>query len=119
MVTDLCLPVEIVAARTVREPDGLAMSSRNRYLQPDERARAATLYEQLCAVRDGVRAGRRDYDVLCAEASAALTRAGFVPDYVQVVDSRTLRAPGAHPAALVVAGAARLGRARLIDNVDV
>ena len=119
MVRDLNLPLEIVGAPTVREADGLAMSSRNRYLSPDERARAVAINRAVNAVA-GAAAGTRLGDAI-AEGRAALTQAGFGPiDYLEVRDAQTLRAwtPGSGRPGRVLA-AAWLGKTRLIDNVAV
>jgi pantoate--beta-alanine ligase len=110
MVRQLDLPVKIVAAETVREPDGLAMSSRNGYLSAAERAEAPRLHRAL----DEVRAGR----VSAAEASASLQAAGWKPDYLEVRRARDLSLPAVGERELVVLGAARLGATRLIDNLE-
>jgi pantoate--beta-alanine ligase len=119
MVSDLSIPVEIVGVPTQREEDGLAMSSRNRYLSTGERGRASTLYLQLCAVRDAVASGVRDYAALEERATAALDATGFRTEYVAVRETGSLRVPGERADSLVVLGAAWLGRTRLIDNVRV
>lgn len=114
---DLNLPVEVRAVPTVREADGLAMSSRNAYLSTEERARAPGLHQTLAGVRDAVRAGRRDFSALQAEAMQRLEREGFSPEYVSVRRAADLGEPAGLDEALVVLGAARLGKARLIDNL--
>jgi pantoate--beta-alanine ligase len=119
MVADLSMPVDIVAAPTCRDEDGLALSSRNQYLSPDERTRAPLLYRQLQAVRDAIAAGAGDYAAVERRAAAELEEAGFRPDYVAVRDAETLSTPGQRSGPLVVLAAAWLGRARLIDNVRV
>lgn len=120
MAADLNLPVGILGVPTVREPDGLALSSRNAYLAPEERARAPRLYATLQVAAEALRAGTPPAAAE-AEAEAALRAAGFVPDYVRVRRAADLLPPPADsPArALVVLAAARLGRARLIDNLAV
>ncbi|HWP94438.1 MAG TPA: pantoate--beta-alanine ligase [Gammaproteobacteria bacterium] len=120
MVADLNLPVEIVGAPTVREPDGLAMSSRNRYLTPEERARAPALYRTLREAVRMVQAGRPLKAVEDA-GLAALRAAGFRPDYFEVRRVEDLAPPtaGDTPEALIVLAAAWLGNARLIDNLRV
>jgi pantoate--beta-alanine ligase len=120
MIADLRLPVELRMGPTVREADGLALSSRNRYLDAAERARAPALHRALARVRDEVRAGARDFARLTREARAELERAGFVPDYVEIRRQEDLAPadPGRDEQRIVL-GAARLGRARLIDNVLV
>jgi pantoate--beta-alanine ligase len=118
VVTDLRLALEIVGVPTVREPDGLALSSRNRFIPDEERNRAARLFAALEAAARGLRHGAAA-DPILADAGAALTREGFVVDYFALVDGPTLTAlPAARPHARLVA-AARLGAVRLIDNLAV
>jgi pantoate--beta-alanine ligase len=111
MVADLCMPVEVVGAPIIREPDGLALSSRNRYLSVDERPRALALSRALHA---GVAAQDAGADAVVDAASAVLREAGLEWDYVTVAgpDLDGTRADG--PARLLLA--ARLGGTRLIDN---
>jgi pantoate--beta-alanine ligase len=118
MVADLCMPVTIIGAATVRESDGLAMSSRNQYLSAAERDIAPALYRQLQQARTRLLAGAADRDVE-TEGLAALTAAGFRPDYFAVRDARDLQQAGPHSQEWVVLVAARLGKARLIDNLCV
>lgn len=117
MAADLGMPIEIVGIDTVREPDGLALSSRNNYLSEGERRTAAGLYRTLGDVRERVRAGE---DVGHAEAHAlkALEAAGFRSDYVSVRRAADLEPPGAADRELVVLAAAWLGHTRLIDNIE-
>jgi len=117
VVEDLCMPVSIVGAPTGRESDGLAMSSRNRYLTPAERSIAPVLYARLVEARDAIRAGNRDYAALQADALQALRARGFRPDYFEVREAEGLEPARAESAELVVLAAAWLGRARLIDNL--
>ncbi|MEY2852909.1 MAG: hypothetical protein RL030_41 [Pseudomonadota bacterium] len=119
MTADLALPVEVVGAPTVRAPDGLAMSSRNRYLSAEERAVAPYLYGTLQSVSTRLKAGARDYSALEAWGTQALLERGFNPDYVSIRDARSLETPSADCVEAVVLAAARLGRARLIDNLRV
>jgi pantoate--beta-alanine ligase len=119
MVKDLCMPVEIVAAPTVRDADGLAMSSRNQYLSASERALAPTIYATLTAAAARLRTGDADLAAIERAGFGALERAGFRPDYFSVRDVADLSAPGPASKELVVLTAARLGKARLIDNVRV
>jgi pantoate--beta-alanine ligase len=100
----------------VREPDGLALSSRNQYLAPAERAVAPRLAAVLADVAAAVAAGRRDFGALEAEAVATLAAAGFRPDYVAIRRASDLGEPRPGDGPLVVLAAAWLGRARLIDN---
>jgi pantoate--beta-alanine ligase len=109
MVRQLALPIEIVAGETVREADGLAMSSRNAYLSARERAEAPRLYRVLREV-----AANRD----CEAAVRKLEMAGWKPDYVEIRRRSDLAPPQPEDRALVVLGAARLGTTRLIDNVE-
>ena len=119
MVTDLDIPVEIVGVPTVREDSGLALSSRNAYLSPDERKRAPLLYRTLCNARRDMENGRRDFRNLEDELVEGLRRVGFKPDYfsIRCVSNLTLAEPDDR--ALVVMTAAWLGKARLIDNIQV
>ena len=118
MVADLGIPVEIVGVDTVREPDGLALSSRNTYLSASERQSAPQLFETLCALRDRV----LRHGSLTKEAEEAamesLQSHGFRPDYVSVRRQSDLAVPQPEDRRLVVLAAAWLGRTRLIDNVE-
>ena len=115
--TDLCMPVEIVGVPTTREPDGLAMSSRNRYLKPEQRAVAPKIFAALDRARLAIESGSTDYAALETAGAESLQQAGFRPDYFAIRDARTLQPPDANSKDLVVLTAARIGRARLIDNV--
>jgi pantoate--beta-alanine ligase len=118
MVADLAFPNEIVACPTVREPDGLAVSSRNAYLSPDERRRATALYRALSAGRAAFEAGGRDPAAVEAAARDLLEDAtGVEPDYVALVDPVTFEPVKQTEPGQVLATAARVGRTRLIDNV--
>ena len=119
MVSDLCFPIEIVGAPTVREADGLALSSRNGYLSASERARAPLIYQLLSRIASAIRQGARDFRRLEAEAEAELKAAGFEPEYISVRQRETLEVAEAGDRALVVLAAARLGATRLIDNLEV
>lgn len=115
-VRDLNLPLEIIAAPTVRENDGVAMSSRNRYLSPEERGAAPTLHRVIAAVAKA--AGQGEEAGALVQGRQALEAAGFRVDYLEVRDAETLKAP--HPSrAKRVLVAAWLGKTRLIDNVAV
>jgi pantoate--beta-alanine ligase len=125
MIEDLRLPVAVRVGATYREPDGLAMSSRNRYLDGGQRASAPVLHATLAQLRDAVRggagAGDGEYAGLETKAREALTHAGLNPDYVEVRRAADLAKPtgGERPEDLVVLAAAWLGRARLIDNLRI
>ena len=118
LVRQFNLPIEILAADTLRESDGLAMSSRNGYLSASERIRAAQLQQALAGIADAVQVGERDFEALCAKARRHLNMAGWRVDYVAVRDATTLAAPTPDSTRLVVLGAAWLGSTRLIDNLD-
>lgn len=119
MTADLDIPVEIVGAPTVRSPDGLAMSSRNRYLTAAERELAPRIHATLREVARRIESGERDYAALSAWGEAQLSAAGMAPDYFEVRDAHSLLEPGPATDELVVLTAARLGKARLIDNLRV
>lgn len=117
MVRDLDLPIEIVGMPTVREPDGVAMSSRNRYLSPQDRAAAPIIHRLIVDVANHLKAGT-EIDRATSEASAVLENAGFKVDYVAVRDAETLAAwdpRSQRPPRVLVA--AWLGKTRLIDNL--
>ncbi len=120
MTADLDLPVAIIGCPTVREPDGLAMSSRNRYLTPDERGRALSLYRALSAAKSLVDAGERraapiEQEMARIIAAARPTRV----DYITVVDAETLQPVADLRAPVTVALAVRFGATRLIDNLTL
>lgn len=119
MTLDLCLPVEVIGYPTVREADGLAMSSRNRYLSADQRQLAPRIYQVLSEVQQRIEQGVRDIAALEQHGMQQLLAAGFKPDYFAVRDAVSLLTPTDDARHLVILTAARLGRARLIDNVQV
>jgi len=119
MGRQLNLPIEIVSGETVRESDGLALSSRNQYLTRDERTKAPRLYRTLERIRERLYAGRRDFPVLEAEGSQELDLDQWNTDYVAVRKQADLQSASAADRDLVVLAAATLGRTRLIDNVEV
>jgi pantoate--beta-alanine ligase len=119
MTEDLNIPVRIVGVATVRESDGLAMSSRNGYLTPEERARAPALYQALQQAAAAIRAGNRDFAAVEQRARGELEAAGLRPDYVSVRRAVDLAPAQADDAELVLLAAAFLGKARLIDNLEV
>lgn len=118
MVRQLALPIEIVAGATSRAEDGLALSSRNGYLDAAQRAEAVALVRELKNVAAELRRGRRDGAALEAAALRSLESRGWQPDYVAIRRRSDLGAP-APGEALVVLAAARLGSTRLIDNIEV
>jgi pantoate--beta-alanine ligase len=115
--TDLCMPMEIVGVPTLREADGLAMSSRNRYLSAEERKLSPLIYKELEQVRKAIEAGARDYLAMEKAGFESLQGAGFRPDYFSIRDSATLGDPLVATGEVVILTAARIGKARLIDNV--
>lgn len=119
MVRQLDLPVEIIAGETVRDADGLAMSSRNNYLSPTERAEAPRLSRTLALIRDRIAGGESEFAAVCASGMRELAAAGWQPDYVEVRRQRDLAPPSAQDRDLVVLAAARLGSTRLIDNLEI
>ena len=119
MVADLDLALEIVGVPTVREADGLALSSRNGYLSSAERALAPQLYAVLQALAQRWRNGERDYLHLEAEAKAQLAALGFRPDYLELRHATTLQRPNAEATEVRIFAAAWLGKARLIDNLGI
>ena len=116
MIEDLDWPIRLVPVPTVREPDGLALSSRNRFLSPAERTTAPTLYRVLLEVADGLRRGRPG---AVEDGISALAVQGFVPEYVAPVDGATMRPIPEVAAGVRLVAAARLGAVRLLDNVPV
>ena len=118
LVRQFNLPIDIVVGDTLREADGLAMSSRNAYLGASERIQAAALQRELAAIVAAVQAGERDYVALCATAGRHLKMAGWRVDYIALRDAATLQAPTPDSTRLVALGAAWLGTTRLIDNLD-
>ncbi len=118
LVEQFDLPLRIVAGETVREPDGLAMSSRNRYLSAGERVEAPRLHAELSALRTSVLAGEPNLEALCAQAMRRLADAGWTPDYISVRRSADFAPATAADTQRVVLGAARLGATRLIDNLE-
>jgi pantoate--beta-alanine ligase len=119
MTADLCLPIEIVGAPTMRESDGLAMSSRNQYLTDSERALAPRLYVELSRARGRLVSGDRSYTLIERDGAAALEAAGFSVDYFSIRRTNDLLSPEPADRDLVLLAAVRLGRARLIDNLRV
>jgi pantoate--beta-alanine ligase len=119
MARDLDLPVEVVGLPTVREKDGLALSSRNAYLSPQERAKAPALREALRLAQAALRRGRRPADAERAGLSHLRRDRAWKPQYLRVVDAETLEKPHPDTRRLAILAAARLGGTRLIDNLLV
>ena len=119
MAEDMSLPIKIITAETVREDDGLALSSRNNALSDEDRARAPELYLSLRAVGDELQNGRRNFEELEKVGRSRLVEAGFDVDYFAVRRALNLEPPNRDCDDLVVLGSARLGDLRLIDNIVV
>ncbi|MCW8126078.1 pantoate--beta-alanine ligase [Microbulbifer halophilus] len=119
MVEDLCIPVEIVGAPVHREPDGLAMSSRNSYISARERPRVAVLNQCLNWARDEIAGGRRDFPALEDEARQRIEQSGFRVDYFSICNSRDLQPAADDDHQITILGAMYTSAARLIDNVSL
>ena len=119
MVRQFSMPIEIILAETVRAGDGLALSSRNAYLSTEERAEAPRLHQTLAQARTEILSGKRDYPRIELESQAQLTQRGWLPDYIAIRRQSDLQLPREGDKALVVLAAARLGRTRLIDNIEL
>jgi len=119
MCLDLNLSVAIITGATVREDDGLAMSSRNQYLSESERSTAPMLYEVLSAAGNALQNGRRDFASLESESVTRLTKVGMDVDYFSIRRAQNLESPDRDCDELVLLAAVRLGDARLIDNTVV
>jgi pantoate--beta-alanine ligase len=119
MVRQFALPIEIIPAETVRGQDGLALSTRNSYLSVGERKEAPWLYQVLRKAYEAISAGARDFQRIDQQSMAELSDRGWQPDYVAVRRQADLRPPSERDRELVVVAAARLGRTRLIDNVEI
>jgi pantoate--beta-alanine ligase len=118
MVRKLTLPIEIIPVETVREPSGIALSSRNGYLDHVQRIEAVHLNRALRKAAGEIRSGRTDWQEIERSAAAALQDRGWQPDYIAVRRRSDLSAP-VYAEPLVILGAARLGRTRLIDNWEI
>lgn len=119
MVSQFNLPVEIVGAEISRAGDGLALSSRNQYLSDTERTEAVSLSRILHELRESLTSGRRGFAELEQVAAAALTKRGWLVEYVAIRKQSNLGIPAPEESKLVVLAAARLGKTRLIDNLEV
>jgi len=119
MVKQLNFGIEIVGGETVREPDGLALSSRNNYLSPAERAKAPLLSTALRQIKDAIEEGSHRFERHEEMAISALNLAGWKVDYIALRNRGELAPPQPHDRELVVLGAAWLGRTRLIDNMEI
>ncbi|NVI08561.1 pantoate--beta-alanine ligase [Paraburkholderia youngii] len=122
MCKQFAMPTDVVAGETIRDCDGLALSSRNRFLTPEERVEAPTLYRLLNQIRDKVLSGEKDIQGIERRAFSTLVDRGWQPDYISVRKQANLRSPTAQKAddsKLVILAAARIGNTRLIDNMEI
>lgn len=119
LAEDLNFPVEIVGIPTVRETDGLAMSSRNRYLDAEQRQKAPYLYATLRRLCEAIQGGNRDYKGLLAQAQKSLSEFGLEPDYLSLRRKTDLAEANSSDLQLVILAAVWLGEARLIDNITI
>ncbi|MGF6743570.1 pantoate--beta-alanine ligase [Paraburkholderia atlantica] len=122
MCKQFAMPTDVVAGETVRDCDGLALSSRNRFLTPEERVEAPQLYRLLNQIRDKVSSGEKDLQSIERRAFSTLVDRGWQPDYISVRKQANLRSPTAQEvddSKLVVVAAARIGNTRLIDNLEI
>lgn len=119
MVRDLQIPIDIVGCPIVREPDGLAMSSRNNYLSAEERTLAPKLNQAVNMAAEQIRNGDRDYNAVCDKAIKLITATGFRSDYFSVRNRHTMAAAQNGDKELVIVAAAWLGKPRLLDNIEL
>lgn len=119
MVKDLCFPIQLVGVPTMREADGLAMSSRNQYLTQEERVQASQLYQTLLEVKNKVEINQAAFNIIENQAMNRLQRAGFQAEYVNICQPEDLQPGQLDSQHLRVLAAAWLGEARLIDNLEL
>ncbi|MEG1628865.1 pantoate--beta-alanine ligase [Pseudomonas sp.] len=119
LVRDLNMPIQIIGEPTVRAEDGLALSSRNGYLNETQRETAPAIYRLLSEMAKAIQQGQRDYPALIAQGQAQLAQAGFRPDYLEIRQALTLHPATAEDRDLVILVAAALGATRLIDNLHL
>lgn len=119
MSRQFMLPISIIGGETVRADDGLALSSRNGYLSPAERAEAPRLQQCLQRIRQAIKSGNTDYTALCQQATDELDGHGWQTDYISVRRQQDLSPAGAGDTDLVIVAASRLGTPRLLDNLEV
>ncbi|KTB81446.1 pantoate--beta-alanine ligase [Pseudomonas syringae] len=119
MVRDLNMPIQIIGEPTVRADDGLALSSRNGYLNEEQRAAAPALYQAIRQIADALRAGEQDFDTLLTGKKRQLEAAGFRIDYLEICETSSLRPASAQDRDVVILAAAFMGTTRLIDNLHL
>ena len=119
MVNQFMLPIKIIGGETVRAEDGLALSSRNGYLSPEERAEAPRLQQTLQSIRQAVLSGERDYEDLCQKAAENLDAHGWKTDYISIRRQQDLAPASPSDSDLVIVAASKLGTPRLLDNLEI
>lgn len=119
MIRQLNLPVEIIAGETIRESDGLALSSRNQYLNKAQRSEACNLYQTLLQVKNEIISGRKDFLTLQENAAQNLTQRGWKVDYIRIQKRSSLTPAQVNDENLVILSAAWLDKTRLIDNLEI
>ncbi len=119
MIEDLCIPVQIIGAPIARAETGLALSSRNGYLSDAERTQATEISRTMHAAKDAILAGETSYDAIQHHAIEHLAEQGFQPDYFNIVRRSDLQPAAPEDKEIVILAAAALGRARLIDNLQI
>jgi len=119
MVEDLCIATTICPVSTTRDKDGLALSSRNGYLTPEQRRKAPAIRQILLKAKQAIETGDRDYHTIEQTSCQALKAAGLEPDYFAIVNAKTLQQAKPEDTDLVILTAAKLGKPRLLDNVRV
>lgn len=119
MAEDLCMPIQISSAPIHREPDGLAMSSRNSYITDEERPLVIVLKDSLVWIAEEIKAGNRDFMGLEKSAKARIVEAGFKIDYVTICNSKTLDQAADDDLEITILGAMFTESARLIDNLSI
>ena len=119
MAQQFMLPIKIIGGETVRAEDGLALSSRNGYLSPDERAEAPRLQQTLQSIRQAVLSGDRNYESLCKKAAETLNAHGWKTDYISIRRQQDLAPATASDTDLVIVAASKLGTPRLLDNLEI
>ncbi len=119
MAQQFMLPIKIIGGETVRAEDGLALSSRNGYLSPDERAEAPRLQQTLQSIRQAVLSGDRNYESLCQKATEILDAHGWKTDYISIRRQQDLAPATPSDTDLVIVAASKLGTPRLLDNLEI
>ena len=119
MASQFMLPIKIIGGETVRAEDGLALSSRNGYLSPEERAEAPRLQQILQSIRQAVQAGDRNYESLCKKAAETLNAHGWKTDYISIRRQQDLAPATPSDTDLVIVAASKLGTPRLLDNLEI